>query len=234
MASSSLLPRVLNRLQFEASTARLYMQHRPLFRSIRGMVNALADGYSNMRVPCDKNLHLLELLESTQPRRILELGSGTTTATFNYFAGSTGASVTTIESSAAWLELVRSRVPFAEAGAIFHRDVRTDKLRGCSEFEGLDNLKGYDFVYVDGPPIPPECTFNSDIVTLLERGERPRWIVFDSRWETVRQTLVWLRDAGLIEQCDVSVARDFAPASLPSFLRYGRRSDHRHTVIRLG
>jgi hypothetical protein len=177
------------RLQ-ETEARRFTRTHTPeLIRAYQAFAEASQSGAS--RQPF-KGRDLWRILESTRPRSIVELGSGTTSAVFALWASRTASSYLAFEHDTHWasvtedclkrcelLDGVLSRIRFVSSR------VRDDhRATGFVEAIGLDA----DFIYVDGPP----CRLanghkvpNDDVTRLFDAGGLPRVIVVDGRVETV-------------------------------------------------
>jgi hypothetical protein len=166
-----------------------------------------------------KLLELAQLLERFQPRTVLELGGGSTTAVFaEYASRNPSAHVLSVDQSDTWQREtqqrlhpeLRARVHFAVADRV------VEVVRGaevCSYDPGyLTRLQhpSLDFVYVDGPandsPTRPGSLMPCvDAVNLIARGFRPRAIAFDYRISSVHYLCstpyVALFDALLHHEC---------------------------------
>jgi hypothetical protein len=137
-----------------------------------------------------KGYDLQRILDRQQPRYIVELGSGTTTAVFSDYVRRTQAKLVTFEHDAQWAQI--TQLGLAAAGFGDNSPVRIvgtyegDLKRGSGYVEPIPNEA--DFIYVDGPPtlVQDGCKQpNLDVVKLFDRGARPRCIVVDGRTETV-------------------------------------------------
>lgn len=134
-----------------------------------------------------KVVELYRLLVERRPQRVLELGTGGTTAAFARFARETGAQVTCADESQKWLDNARE---LAEAGAECEFvcrgrkiDVTLDpiEVRFDPPFEGP-----YDFVFIDGPSFWIDGVLTPGINTdIFELAALPETIVVDLRTQTV-------------------------------------------------
>lgn len=202
------------RARFEIDSTKLRAFHPKLYSQIEKLVGQKKDGYHILRLPMKKNFDLFCYLNKYRPSKIIELGSGTTSATFNYYAQSVKSSVLILESNIEWHTFLEDNIQF-----------KTDDVKYlfCNIKHGdrwtmFDYAYDYaDFVYVDGPPFFDENQFyNYDIIAMLERGIRPKTIVFDVRSETVKNTMDY-------------IARN----SLPYKTGKPMPGDFRHTVFEL-
>jgi hypothetical protein len=136
-----------------------------------------------------KGHDLWKILQRFQPRKIVELGSGTTSAVFAHYAQRHGADYVCFEHNAQWAAITEKCL--REAGLI-----GSDSPIKVVEMAADDSASGFvaplpddaDLIYVDGPPCPIIGGVkkpNNDVPRLFERGGRPRCIVVDGRLETV-------------------------------------------------
>jgi hypothetical protein len=139
-----------------------------------------------------KGRDLWRILETTSPKSIIELGSGTTSAVFALWADRMAASYRAFEHDAHWAEVTEKclrRVSLVKGGdpRIQHVTSRVREDGGATGF--VDPLPlDADFIYVDGPPCRLENgrkVPNDDVTRLLDAGGQPRVIVVDGRLETV-------------------------------------------------
>ena len=179
-----------------------------------------------------KGWDLWRILEQSRPRKIVELGSGTTSACFALYARRQGVEYQCFEHSPEWAKVTADSL--AKAGldgeGIQVRTVasRIDEERQCSGFvEQLPN--DADFVYIDGPPCPVRNGRkwpNDDIVRLFDSGGRPATIVVDGRISTV--DLIRGHAAGGQYEVDLSYVYAFRNGRIGDALRF-----EEHTVFRL-
>ena len=155
------------------------------------VMDTLAEGGASgtKRYPW-RELDLLKLLGSARPRRIVELGSGGSTAVFAAWVRETpGASLVSYDHSKEWTDL--TSYALEGAGLLPHRHVELrvvptrESDRGSSYDMTLD--AGIDLLYVDGPPVlfRNGPTANQDAINHLDSGGRPRTIMIDKRLATV-------------------------------------------------
>ena len=138
-----------------------------------------------------KGRDLWLLLEQTRPSRIVELGSGTTSAVFALWARRQMARYTAYEHHEGWAAVTEQCL--AEAGLIPDGSpVRLEPVRTAADGNSTgfvtDLPTDADFVYVDGPPcvLPSGRKVpNDDVTRLLDAGGRPAAIVVDGRVQTV-------------------------------------------------
>lgn len=103
--------------------------------------------------------HLIALVEEREPKRILELGSGTSTIWLGYLAKRYGGKVVTLDHLEEYLNLTRTAVTRHDlVGQVECRFAPLEKVDVDGElypwyslhaFEGLNNI---DLVVIDGPP----------------------------------------------------------------------------------
>lgn len=123
--------------------------------------------------------------------RIVELGSGASTAVFAAFVRETpGASLLSYDHSESWAELTRQALK--GAGFLPHRGIefRVAPMRESDRGSSYDMTleAGIDLLYVDGPPAQRRngpTAINSDAIDHLDRGGRPGSIMIDLRLATV-------------------------------------------------
>jgi hypothetical protein len=211
--------RLKKRFDFEMAHREMRRLHPTLHADITKLVGVMRDGYQILRIPMKKNLDLLRYLQRYAPRSVVEFGSGTTTATFNYFSGQSGCSVVTLESHSGWYDLLKSQLSFGP-----DYDYRLASVRqegGGSRFDVDPPFA--EFLYVDGPAVDQSQPFNVDAIALLRRGARPKAIVFDVRYDTARATHEYVATNGLPYR--LIMAQSFPPA--PGL----RHSDSRHSIL---
>lgn len=139
-----------------------------------------------------KGWDLWRILEQTQPRSIVEMGSGTTSAVFALWARRHSAQYVAFEHHPDWARvtqhcLVKAGLIDPDRPVVRVVASRTREDRQATGF--VEPIPEHaDFVYIDGPPCRLEDGSkvpNDDIIRLLESGARPATIVVDGRWETV-------------------------------------------------
>lgn len=138
-----------------------------------------------------KGRDLWRVLDRFKPRKIVELGSGTTSAVFAHYARAHGAAYVCFEHNAEWAatteRCLREAKLIGDDSPIKVTDMQvTDNTTSSGFVESLP--ADADFIYVDGPPCPIIDGIkkpNDDVVRLFERGGRPRCIVVDGRFDTV-------------------------------------------------
>lgn len=195
------------------------MRHPQLADDIGKLVGVMDDGYQIMRVPMWKNLHVLKHLLQYKPKSIVEFGSGTTTATFNYYLQKFNCLATTYESHPGWHELLQRTIPFGDGHSYLLRELSY----GDNFSMFADEPPFPDMVYVDGPPIDDTHVYNRDAIEMLERGARPKTIMFDVRVKTVLETEKYVLDHGL--PYSLTVSANFPPH------KAARSMDPRHSVL---
>lgn len=102
--------------------------------------------------------HLIALIEEHRPKRILELGSGTSTVWFGYLCRSYGAEIITVDHLEEYLELTRESLRMHHLDGVESRlaplvemECHGDTYNWYSleTFEGLQDI---DMLIIDGPP----------------------------------------------------------------------------------
>lgn len=147
---------------------------------------------------------LHELLEHHRPRRILELGSGTSTAIFADYVRETEAQLVSVDESSKWLDISRRLADIPKDDPRF-RLIRADRtvLWDCGyavEISYSCELEGdFDFIFVDGPSLEVDgfhfhLAANNNAVALVRHGS-PKVIIVDKRQGTVNYMLprLWHR-----------------------------------------
>lgn len=141
-----------------------------------------------------KLVALASLLEQHKPNKILELGSGTTTAVFSdYIRNTPGSTLTVIDESPDWLENARNIADIpSDDGRFslrFAPKVETALPEGPIARYDIDLAADYDFVLVDGPSltidgVKNKRAVNDNIIALLG-PQGPKLIAVDIRRATV-------------------------------------------------
>ena len=158
--------------------------HANVMRTLQG------GGAGGLRRYPWRELDQLKILDRLRPRRIVELGSGASTAVFSAWVQRTpDASLLSVDHSEDWADLTRDAL--RRAGFLPHPriDVRVVPMRetasGSSYAMTLED--GIDLLYVDGPPVLMRDgpTANQDAIEHLASGGRPNAIMIDSRLATV-------------------------------------------------
>ncbi|MFN4164145.1 MAG: hypothetical protein ACK4GK_06195 [Ferrovibrio sp.] len=159
-----------------------------------------------------KLFELSSLLSKHRPKKILELGSGTTTAVFsNYVRQDRGSSLTVIDESQHWLDNAR------RLAQIDDFDKRFDLIVAPKIEEWVDstpiarydvNITGeYDFILVDGPSltiggVKDKRAVNTNILPIIDRQETAI-ILVDIRAATVDAMLRHALDHYKITRSDI-------------------------------
>ncbi|HBK78600.1 MAG TPA: hypothetical protein DDZ83_02765, partial [Nitrospinae bacterium] len=141
----------------------------------------------------NKGYHLWKLLLKFKPRKIIELGSGTTSAVFKIYAREYGASYVAFEHSEHWGEITNSSLRSSnlledneEPPVLIKESYILPDGTGSAFTEPVP--ADSDFIYIDGPPCPVIDGVkkpNFDIAQHFDRGNLPKVIVVDGRHETV-------------------------------------------------
>jgi hypothetical protein len=138
---------------------------------------------------------IIQELERSRPRRILELGSGTSTAWFASHARRHGATLVSVDQHQGWLDAAMQSASLVGPVEGICAPVQIEPGLGGRYATELPDA---DFVYIDGPmltlDLPGGQGVNLDVPDMLRRGRRPAVIVVDSRTDTVD----YLRDEGLV------------------------------------
>ncbi|MFN4310052.1 MAG: hypothetical protein ACK4FK_05605 [Ferrovibrio sp.] len=139
-----------------------------------------------------KGWDLWKILQSIQPKSVVELGSGTTSAIFALWSIKSGAAYTAFEHHEDWAKITSqclsaaNLTPSAGSGVICVPS-RVNEDQESVGF-GQELPAAADFLYVDGPPCILEDgrkVANNDATRFLDRGLFPKAIVVDGRIETV-------------------------------------------------
>lgn len=103
--------------------------------------------------------HLLSLVEERRPRRILELGSGTTTIWLGYLSKKIGGKVVSLDHLEHYLNLTRSAVNRHELGDVVETRLAPLEPIECDgrsfdwySLAAMADLSQIDMLIVDGPP----------------------------------------------------------------------------------
>jgi hypothetical protein len=168
------------------------------YRNVGGLVN----DYQSYKL-----YSLVRLLKRYKPKKILEFGSGTTTAVFaDWVKANNGVSLVSVDESTEWITKSSSLAGIAEDDARF-KMVSAPKI--VEELQG--GLTGarynmpfdgnFDFVLVDGPSlnvdgVKRKDTINTDIFKLTEFSS-PQVIVVDIRVATVNAMMKKLNNYNL-------------------------------------
>lgn len=144
---------------------------------------------------------ILTMLERHRPKRVLELGAGTSTAWFAAYARKHAATVVSVDQHEGWLNAaVETARPIGPVQPV---------LAGVEIEPGLGgryaiDLPEADFIYIDGPwvnvktDMPRGKGVNLDVPRLLRGGRRPAVIMLDGRTDTVD----YMRREGLVADYD--------------------------------
>jgi len=218
------------RRRMQASAARrLAVQHTPeLLKAYAAFERATQSGVA--RQP-HKGWDLWQSLLRYQPRSIVELGSGTTSAVFALYAQKHGCKYVCFEHSQGWAKVTEDCL--REAGLLNGESpikVVPSSAHGEKGVGFVEAIPGdADFIYVDGPPCHTDSGKklpNDDVSRALDRGELPRVIIVDGRLDTV----------DLIRSHSAMTHYHFLPGYHYSLLR-GRWADvlagREHTVFSL-
>ena len=137
-----------------------------------------------------RELDLLKVLDRVRPKRIVELGTGGSSAVFAaWVRGTEGASLVSYDHSQQWAELTAQALE--GAGFLPHSriELRVVPMRESDRGSAYDMTleAGIDLLYVDGPPVLRRNgpTANQDAIEHLDSGGRPRAIMVDMRIATV-------------------------------------------------
>ena len=131
--------------------------------------------------------HLIAVLEQRQPRRILELGSGTSTIWLGYLARTYGGSVISLDHLEHYLAATQTAVDRHQLNE--HIECRLAPLQEISchdasynwyALEALEDLTDIDMLVVDGPPAAtgPKARYPS-VPMLIEKLAPHATIVLD-------------------------------------------------------
>ena len=96
------------------------------------------------------------------------------------------------------------------------------------DYKEYDN--NIDFVYLDGPPVDNEYTYNHDIVSMMEEEIFPKTIIFDVRYITVIKTIDYLKSKGILDNYKIILSNSF-PFKELNGIKYFVSSDTRHSIL---
>jgi len=136
-----------------------------------------------------------KVLGMVQPRRIVELGSGTSTGVFaDYVRQTPGASLLSVDEVQRWAELTQAGL--AAAGLAPHPSVDVISANRIDTPSGslydLELEPDIDLLYIDGPTVlvkDGHKTANQDIILYFNKGCAPQAIMVDVRIDTVEAIL---------------------------------------------
>lgn len=139
-----------------------------------------------------KGRDLWRILQAVQPKSIVELGSGTTSAVFSLWSQKFGASYAAFEHHEGWSKVTSQCLdqaglaPTAGPGVVCVPTQLNEDQTSIGFKQPLPS--DVDLLYVDGPPCVLENgrkVPNDDATRLLDRRIFPKAIVVDGRVETV-------------------------------------------------
>ncbi len=171
------------------------LEHESAYQPIEDVITRFHEGGGlEHRFQAYKLFELNMLLERYRPSRILELGSGSSTAIFaRYVMQDDRRRLTSIDESEKWLSNARSLAGVAEEDRQFEwvvaKPVASESGARLSIGYGLQNGE-FDFVFIDGPSlringIQRKDAVNDDVFRLLDTNP-PSVIVVDARYATMR------------------------------------------------
>jgi hypothetical protein len=182
-----LLARLYVRYVRTAAYFYTYRFDRRLFTAYRFLESGKAVGAKSQPW---RGYDIIRHLKAERPRRIVEFGSGTSTAVLASFAASQGAEVLTFEQDDGWCKLTREAL--SRAGLLSPRvdivQVSAVATERGTKFARLPEGE-IDWLYVDGPVTAKRggrklpCL---DTLELFDRGVLPGVILVDGRYDTVR------------------------------------------------
>lgn len=208
----------LRRHLHDRRVARIHRDHRErhpeAYRRIDSILEAFRTAGGLKHDYQAYKLHSLrEILLAQRPRRILELGTGTSTAVFADYVREHGGELWSIDESAEWLGNSRRLAAIEEGDDRFHllhADKRVVRDGGRPVEIGYDlelGAEGFELVLVDGPSLRIDGerfkgAVNPDIFDIVERAP-PRTILVDIRAPTVHALSRRLGDRYHCEVSDV-------------------------------
>jgi len=177
----------------------------------------------------------LKILDRLRPLRIVELGSGASTAVFSAYVKRTpDASLLSIDHSEDWAAVTRDAL--GRAGFLPHPriEIRVAPIRetasGSAYAMALED--GIDLLYVDGPPVLMRgggYTANQDAIEHLAAGGRPGAIMIDSRLATVEAIRLHPDGADYRFTPGLPWLTSYCPLDVRHLAAFGRY--HRHSVF---
>lgn len=161
--------------------------------------------------------HLIALVEERRPKRILELGSGTSTIWLGYLAQRFGSQVVTLDHLEGYLELTRTAVN--RHGLSEHVDCRLaplEKVETDGEqyswyaLSALRDLDDVDLVVIDGPPAAtgPKARYPA-LPNIIERLAPHASVILDDAHRQDELDIVdsWLSTFTSFEQIENGTSR---------------------------
>lgn len=161
--------------------------------------------------------HLIALVEDRRPKRILELGSGTSTIWLGYLAQRLGGQVVTLDHLEGYLELTQTAVN--RHGLSDHVECRLAPLEKV-EIDGeqyswyalsaLGDLDDVDLVVIDGPPAAtgPKARYPA-LPNIIERLAPHATVILDDAHRQDESDIVdsWLSTFTSFEQIENGTSR---------------------------
>lgn len=178
------------------SVRSAHQRHRKIFAkdyaSIEEVIQRFRSGGGlKHEFQCYKLWELQRYLNEYKPKKILELGSGSSTAIFAMYSALTDSSVTSYDESAFWIENTKELL-----GDQFHNGVLIKHANRILGFDGevttvnydVDIEESFDFVLVDGPSqringVRRKDSVNADVLDLVNP---PKIILIDGRENTFK------------------------------------------------
>jgi hypothetical protein len=136
-------------------------------------------------------LDQFKALDASNPKSIVELGSGTSTGIFSHYVNNTeNASLYSLDESEIWGDLTQKALD--DFGVTPHSSIKLETVRALENEMGtyydIRLPKEIDLLYIDGPVVKKvegKKTANQDIIHLFNRGVFPKAIMVDGRHDTV-------------------------------------------------
>lgn len=145
-------------------------------------------------------------LDRTQPKTVLELGTGSTSVFLARYAKETGAVVTHVDESDEWMANTR-RIISTFVGDYCSEYIVTSKSREDMTFRYDFEIAQCDLILVDGPALVDDgVEYTSAVCTdVLEIPEHllPDEILIDMRWPTVKAIQEKMSDHYQVRLSDV-------------------------------
>jgi len=149
----------------------------------------ISSSSKNSRQPI-KGYDLFILLDKYIPKKICELGSGTTSAIFSSWSNKNNSEFVAYASFEKWTKVTIECIKHLSKNSdleILYVPSEISPDQSATRFSKPIPV-GSDFVYIDGPPCILETgkkVPNDDIILFFESGNKPKTIVIDGRLETV-------------------------------------------------
>ncbi|KGM13827.1 protein-L-isoaspartate O-methyltransferase [Cellulomonas bogoriensis 69B4 = DSM 16987] len=144
----------------DATSARMVAEIEALFR-LSGQISprAVLPPSGDWALDAQSLAHLVELIQETAPRRVLEFGSGTSTVWLGYLLERTGGHLTALEHNRDYFEQTRKHLRshnLEHVVTLLHCRLSVQQIGETDQkwydMTDVDMSAPYDLVLVDGPP----------------------------------------------------------------------------------